>query len=117
MKYNNNFEFDLQLGQVAERNLGYLFDNCKVEVKRDFLALKTGNIYVEYESRGKSSGLSKTKANWYAFVLSEQLVIFIETEKLKHICRTKGEIKFGGDNNTSKGIVLPIKELYNENRY
>tara|TARA_B100001059_G_scaffold160612_1_gene160157 strand:+ start:1156 stop:1503 length:348 start_codon:yes stop_codon:yes gene_type:complete len=115
MNYNNNFEDDLRIGQVAERNLGYLFDNSAVEVKRDFLALKTGNVYIEYESRGKSSGLARTKADWYAFVLSEEVVIFIRTEKLKEICRVKGEIKLGGDNNTSKGIVLPIKNLYDEN--
>lgn len=114
MNYNNDFKYDLKIGQIAERDLGHLFDHSSIEVKRDFLALKTGNVYVEYKSRGKLSGLSITKSDWYAFVLSEKVIIFIKTQKLKQICKTKGKIKAGGDNNTSEGVVLPIKYLYDE---
>ena len=44
MNYNNDFKYDLKIGQIAERDLGHLFDHSSIEVKRDFLALKTGNV-------------------------------------------------------------------------
>mgnify|MGYP003679761546 CR=1 FL=1 len=113
MKHNSDFKFDLHRGQIGENYLANILKG-EIEVKTDFLALKTGNIYIEYESRGKKSGISTTQSEWYAFVLSNIIVILIKTKELKNICKTKGEIKLGGDNNTSKGVVLPIKELYDK---
>jgi len=60
MEYNNDFRYDLKVGQVAEELLAELLTNKKIEVKRDLRAIETGNIYVEYFSRGKASGISKS---------------------------------------------------------
>ena len=113
MKHNSNFEYDLHLGVLGEKLVKGIFKNPdKVEVKTDFKAKDTGNVFVEYESRGKLSGISTTKAEWYCFVLSNENVIFLKTKKLKELCKKKGlERKSGGDKNTSKGILLPIKQL------
>lgn len=114
MKYNSDFKYDLQLGQVGEKYLANILENKKIEVKVDFKATLTGNIFVEYSSRGKDSGLITTEASWYAYLLSNDKIILIATKKLKNLCRqylgTERDIK-GGDNNTSKGILLPIKKL------
>jgi hypothetical protein len=116
MRYNNDFKYDLQLGQLAEKKIGDLLSKKKLEVKRDFKAMDTGNVYVEYRSRGKASGLTTTLADYYVFVISFDRIIFIATPKLKQLCRkyvgTNFDIK-GGDSNTSQGILLSLDELIN----
>lgn len=113
MNYNNDFKYDLKVGQAKEKELGDIFNSKKVEVKYDLQALDTGNVYVEYFSRGKRSGLSTSEADFYCFAFG-QTYHLIRTEDLKDRCRkylgTKRDKK-GGDNNTSKGILLPLKEL------
>lgn len=114
MKYNNDFKHDLEIGQVKEKELGAIFNNKTIEVKYDLMALKTKNVYVEYFSRGKLSGLSTSQADFYCFAFGNTFHLISITE-LKEKCRkylgTKNDKK-GGDNNTSKGICLPILELF-----
>ena len=109
MEYCNNFEYDLKLGQVKEKELGHIFNNKTIEVKTDLKAAETGRVFVEYESRGKPSGISKSKSDYYCFVISEFSYIIIKTEELKNKCRnllnTELDVR-GGDNNTSKGVLL-----------
>jgi hypothetical protein len=113
MNYNNDFKYDLKVGQVKERELGEIFNNKSVEVKYDLQALKTNNVYVEYYSRNKPSGISTSEADFYCFAFGDTFHL-IETELLKSKCRKyikTNRDKQGGDNNTSKGILLPINEL------
>ena len=114
MEYNNDFKYDLKVGQVGEKYLGNILNSKKIEVKTDLQAHRTGNIFIEYFSRNKPSGISTTESDFYAFILSNEKIIIIKTIELKNICRkyinTKRNIN-GGDSNTSKGILLPIKEL------
>lgn len=114
MNYNSDFKYDLQLGQLGEKHLGNILDNEKVEVKTDYQASDTGNLFIEYFSRGKESGIITTEATWFAFIVSNEKIILISTNKLKKLCRpylnTKRDVK-GGDDNTSQGILLPIKDL------
>ena len=114
MNYNNDFKYDLKVGQVKEEELGNILNSSTIEVKYDLKALKTGNVYVEYFSRGKQSGISKSKADYYCFAFGETFHL-IKTSDLKDRCRkylNTDRDKVGGDNNTSKGILLPIKELF-----
>lgn len=114
MEYNSDFKFDLIVGQVKEKELGNIFNSKKIEVKHDLQALKSGNVYVEYYSRGKKSGINTTEADYYCFCIGNTFHL-IELEELKSKCRkylgTKRD-KVGGDNNTSRGILLPIEELF-----
>ena len=114
MEYNNDFKFDLQIGQLKEKELGCILDSKKIEVKHDLQALQTNNVYVEYYSRGKPSGISITKSDYYCFCFGKTFHL-IDTQTLKDRCRkylgTERE-KSGGDSNTSKGILLPIIELF-----
>ena len=113
MIYNNDFKYDLKVGQVKEKEIADIFQSKTIEVKYDLQALKTGNVYVEYYSRGKKSGISTSQSDYYCFCFGETFHL-IKTDVLKIRCRkligTKRDIK-GGDKNTSKGIILPIKEL------
>jgi len=114
MKYCSNFEYDLKVGQVKEKELGEILHNKRIEVKTDLQGAETGRVFVEYESRGKKSGIATSKADYYCFIISEGCFILIKTKILKTRCRRllKTELDIlGGDNNTSKGILLPILQL------
>ena len=114
MNYSNDFRFDLKVGQIKEVELGNIFSDSTIEVKYDLQALKTNNVYVEYFSRGKKSGISTTEAEYYCFAFGETFHL-IKTQILKERCRkylNSDRDKAGGDDNTSKGILLPIKELF-----
>lgn len=114
MEYCSNFKYDLEVGQIKEIELGKILNNKKIEVKTDLQGAKTGNVYVEYQSRNKPSGIAKTESDYYCFVISDYSFFFIKTSELKIKCRkylNTDRDKRGGDNNTSKGILLPIIEL------
>ena len=116
MKHNSDFRYDLQLGQLAEKKIADMLTNKKLEVKRDFKAQETGNVFVEYGNGNKNSGLATTQADYYVFVISFTQMVFIETTKLKELCRkyygSAMDIR-GGDKNKSKGILLSVDELVN----
>ena len=114
MKYNNDFKYDLKVGQIKEEKLGDIFNSKTIEVKYDLKALDTNNVYVEYESRGKKSGISNSQADYYCFCFGETFHLIL-TSDLKNRCRkylNTNRDRRGGDNNTSKGILLPISELF-----
>ena len=113
MDFSSDFRYDLKVGQISEEKLADVLSNKKIEVKTDLRAYKTGNVYVEYFSRGKLSGISTSESDYYCFVLGS-VMILIESKELKNKCRkylNTSRDKKGGDNNTSKGILLPVKEL------
>jgi hypothetical protein len=114
MNFNSDFKYDLQLGQLGEKYLNHILAYKKIEVKTDLQFKDTGNIYIEYESRNKPSGIASTQSDWYAIVLSKEKIILITTDKLKDLCRKYIGTEYdkrGGDKNTSKGICIPIKEI------
>ena len=117
MDYNNDFKYDLALGQLGEGWLGHLLSSKTIEVKFDFGCYRTGNFYIEYESRGKKSGIATTEATHWAFIIEDiESIIIIETERLKRLAREyyHNSVK-GGDNNTSKMVLIPIVNLWKKN--
>ena len=115
MEFNSDFKYDLKVGKVKESELGDAFTGKTIEVKRDLKAGATGNVFVEYESRGKPSGISTSEADYWCFAL-RFVFLLIPTQRLKALCRPYlggSRDKQGGDSNTSKGILLPVKELLN----
>lgn len=120
MNYNNDFKYDLKIGQVGETMLNEILHDSTIEVKRDSWIGRTGNIAVEYQSRGKPSGISTTKASHWCFIFSnefnDEVMIIIETNRLKRISRifyNKGNVKLMGDNNTSKSVIIPAEKIIN----
>ena len=118
MNHNSDFKYDLKIGQVGETMLNEILHDSTIEVKRDSWIGRTGNIAVEYESRGKPSGIATTKATHWCFIFSkefnDEVMLLIETERLKRISRVfyaKGCVKEMGDNNTSKAILIPAKKI------
>jgi len=111
---NKDFDINLAEGLAGESELVSILET--VEVKTDFLTDTTGNVAVEYESRGEPSGISTTKAKYWAFKLVNMgVIVLIETDKLKTICRQyfheEERNVIGGDDDTSKMLLIPAGEL------
>ena len=129
IKQNNDFRYDLKVGQEGETFLSQLLrdgkDHYTVEVKLDTQAHRTGNLYFEYESRGKNSGLQTTESDFYAIMTSNKsFCLIVKTALLKDALRNwhnrcvrenrNADMtwrKKGGDNGTSTGMLIPITEL------
>lgn len=116
MKHSGSFYHDLDFGTKGEDWINEIFsDGTKIEVKTDTKAHETGNLFVEVYSRGKPSGISTTEANYWIFIIYfKSYCLILQTEKLKQLCRYYHSIKGfvnGGDNNTSKGVLIPIKSI------
>ena len=107
-----DFDLDLTEGELHEQLVKrVLTGQTRVEVKTDRLATTTGNIFIEYEYKGRPSGLEVSKAEYYSIVIPQTKSIFmILTTRLKDL--VKGcRVVYGGDNNMSKGYLLPVKRL------
>jgi len=116
MKPCGDFRWDLEVGQIAERWLGDILSGNTIEVKRDFVASRTGNVFVEFSCRNKPSGIATTMATHWAFVLDDETVVLLPTEKLKTIAREayrkRGPFK-GGEKNLSIGVLIRVERLVN----
>lgn len=110
-----NFEKDLSVAQKTEKEIGHLIHErlgesvsieygktkdydikfmhdgkeYTVEIKEDFMCKKTGNVCVEYESRGRPSGIDSTKAMMYFYKIHEPdgsvNIYGIKTDALKEM--------------------------------
>jgi hypothetical protein len=113
---NNKFDIDLKYGQIFENKLSDIFKNKKVEVKTERnMWRKTGNIAIEYECRGKRSGISVTQADWWCHVLADvNAMLMVPTDKMKQLARKYfSRKKEGGDDKQSKFVLIPLKEVFN----
>jgi hypothetical protein len=115
--FNPHFDLDLKFGQEQENELQKIFDSERIEVKTDRVCKRTGNLYVEYQSRGKESGIKTTKAHYWAFCLwtedkKKYSWVIIPTIKLKRLIRkNKYRSVSGGDRNSSWGWLVPKVDL------
>jgi hypothetical protein len=113
-KAQPHFDKDLKFGQQYENEFQEAVEG-KIECKTDRLCQKTGNVYIETESRGKPSGINTTQSRNYAICLwtqerTDQIWVLIPTAHLKKLM-VKYPIKKGGDNWTSKGHIIPKEDL------
>jgi len=87
------------------------------EFKTDRLAHKTGNAFVEFESRGKESGVVTSKSSIWIFKIVDKsdkhlFSIEIPLDRLrKKVYNSTYRIVRGGDNLTSKGYLVPLQDL------
>ena len=114
MKPCGDFRWDLEVGQLAEQWLGDVLSGNTIEVKRDFRASQTGNVFVEFFCRGKPSGIATSEADYWAFVIGTGYVVILPTKALKEIVelhKEKGLVMSGGDNNVSQGALVKVERL------
>jgi hypothetical protein len=123
MTLNNDskFDFDLKFGQEIECELKKALEGTiEVKTERDIWS-KTGNFAIEYKSRGKPSGISVTEAKHWAqvFYKDNEIICYMvfPINKIKEITRhfyKKGNVKNGGDENTSEMVMIPVDFLNNK---
>ena len=120
--YTSNWDIDLKFGEDFEYSLAKVLTLGKVEVKteRDKWK-KTGNVAIELMNQGTLSGLTVTKAEWWAHILSVnnniESVILIPVDKLKRRVKQlvedgRGKIVMGGDDNSSELALIQIKDIH-----
>ena len=121
---NSDFDIDLKFGQVYEQTLALILQDKKIEVKteRDTWK-KTGNIAIELHNHAsnKPSGLSVTKADWWATILVDNFnvhsihilpVAELKT-RVKDIVRNgNGRMVMGGDYKCSEIALIPREEIF-----
>lgn len=130
--YEPRFDFDVRRGQVGEEYVGTILEKIasdSIEVKTDYGANRTGNLFVEYEQETRQgnwvpSGISTSEAEYWAFAFRDG-VIFVTLERLKQICRdvylqdrerNVGHRPGNEHSNATRGIKLPVSYLAKEMR-
>ena len=124
MKGNKKFDIDLKYGQIREQKVKEMFSKCQIEVKSErSWWKKTGNIAIEYEYRGKPSGIYATTSDYWFHRLEgdrdEFCTLVFKTSILKGIVdKYKDKLtKNVGDNKASKCVLIPIKDIFNKEFY
>ena len=131
---NYNFRKDLPIAQNTEHEIALLLTNLygaeilefshdnrydilakmpanigtfSFEVKEDFTCEKTGNIGLEFECRGKPSGIAVSQADFYIYKMHTPTngiqIILISTNKLKRMIRENKYFRIvnGGDKDSN----------------
>lgn len=117
--HNNDKRFDLDLayGQVFEKKVADILGNSKIEVKTEKDKWKqTGNIVIEYESRGKPSGIITTDADYWLhnLAMGDDIVLsfLLKVSTLrKYIAQHNPRSVRGGDDMTSKLYLIKLTDL------
>ena len=108
------FNKDLSYGKRHEKLVMKSMENF--ELKTDRMAHKTGNVYVEFQSRGKDSGIRTSKSDTWIFKIVSKgdrhlFSIQIPLTRLKKLVSKDYRVVPGGDNLTSRGYLVPITDL------
>jgi hypothetical protein len=114
----SDFDLDYGYGLQGENLVDALLRGANtVEVKRDRRWWDTGNIYIETEcyfqtsQSWEQSGLSVTRAEYWAFVL-ESGVVLVPTNHVKYAVKIFGRaITCDIEPNKSKGYLIKAEDL------
>lgn len=135
-----NFKKDLQDGQLAEREAieklqvhfpeisdfrqsdtkGYdieaMLDGQRItfEVKNDLMAHKTGNVAIEYECRGRASGLATSTADYWIYKFDSTFFLFKTIILRQHLFEDKlyfREVTGGDPGSYTKMYLVKVAEF------
>jgi hypothetical protein len=117
---NSDFDLDFAYGYEGETLVEELLTNGKtVEVKRDRRWKDTNNLFIEVQcwynktQSWELSGLSVTKADYWAFVL-ESGVLIVATNDVDFAINTAGRpITCDIEPNKSRGYLVTVNDLLN----
>ena len=91
-----NSDYDLKMSRPGVKK------PIKIEVKEDFYCERSGNVALEYHSRGKDSGIAVSKADYYIYLIHTsdgvKVLMSKKTKLLKMIADKKYfRVICGGD--------------------
>lgn len=117
--YQPDWDIDLAIGKQGELLAGDVargLTEGTVEVKTDERSETTGNIYVEYECRGRPSGIATTKATWWAYALARRRVLVVlPTDLLLNLAREQWrdgyQTECSRGSYPTRGVLIPVNEL------
>lgn len=112
--YEPTFDIDAEVGRQGELFIASVVDaarSASIEVKTDERAAITGNFYVEFECRGKPSGIAVTSCELWAFVLGDSAWV-VPVSTLKELARLRlrqGHVKeCERGSHPTRGVIVPI---------
>ena len=108
LSFNNDYKYDIKM-YSEKQNEDVLF-----EVKTDVYPKDTGNLAIEIRFKGKPSGISHTKADWFIYWYRDlpfNNLWMIKVKDLKSLIKkNKFNIVNGGDDNQSQLVLIPRKQ-------
>lgn len=110
------FDVDLRDGKAREDAFAYIVLRARVEVKSDRKAKDTGNVFVEFEQKGRPSGIRVTTADWWAFEVNRDCFVLVPTVRVRAVMEWVMEnhphmVKRGGDFDNYMGVCVPVNWL------
>jgi glycerol-3-phosphate responsive antiterminator len=108
ISYNDNKKYDIKV--TKKGGMVYTF-----EVKNDMMEARTGNIGIEFQSRGNPSGIATTDADIWVQKLKDGFWM-IWREVLVDLVAAKKywKIVSGGDDGTSQLYLFKREDIINE---
>ena len=110
ISFNNDNKYDILMTYKGKR--------ITVEVKEDFTCEKTGNVGLEYECRGKDSGISCSQADFYVYKIHQpdhQIKFYMmKTSDLKKLIKNRfyHRVVNGGDpGSNSMNYLFELKYI------
>lgn len=106
LERNKTNAYDIRATYLYTRRVESTF-----EIKTDVYPKNTGNLFVEFECRGKPSGIRVSKAEWFVTIfplLGE--VWIIRTDTLKNIIyenQLKTTEQSGDEGSNTRGYLVP----------
>lgn len=99
VQFNNDYKYDFVVTVRGKQK--------KYEVKHDIMSTKTGNMAVEYECRGKFSGILTTEADYWIYKLDSDFYL-IALEKLRSLIDDQKYFRLvtGGDRGSNTKMFL-----------
>tara|TARA_R110000824_G_scaffold118491_4_gene270786 strand:+ start:2387 stop:2860 length:474 start_codon:yes stop_codon:yes gene_type:complete len=109
--FNDDYKYDIKMYSNKHKK------EVLWEVKTDIYPEDTGNMAIEIRYKGNPSGISHTKAEWFAYYYRDipfRNVWMIKVEDLKNIIKENSfTIIMGGDDKNSQLVLIP-REKYKE---
>lgn len=110
----SGFDLDLRDGMRSEAALEHVLRFGTYELKSDEICKRTGNIFVEFQQKGRPSGIAVTEAEAWAVEFCPDCYLVVPTRRMKALCRKiykeRGFVK-GGDFNQYLGVLVPWSEM------
>lgn len=123
MDKRSAFDIDNRRGQVGESLVGTFLEalgDARIEVKTDYRAWETGNVYIETHQQLQSgewvtSGINVTEAEFYCLAgPNGSGFITIETNKLKEIAIASEKRSIASANintNPTHGRIVKLSDI------
>jgi len=113
IELNNDYRYDIKVKLKTG-------DVVLIEVKEDFMCKRTGNVAVEFQCRGKPSGIDRSEAAYYIYKIHTpdgEGLFAVSSARLKKLIAGEKyhSIKVGGDNGSETKMYLFDIDTIKEN--